>query len=843
MNNPINFHVRLINRFGLSFWLQIGLLGSLVWSIEASAWVESPSLLIFVFGGTCVATLFTGVLSPYYRWIFVLLFALVLTYLGGISLASSDTFYLRTGEIIERMGDWIGAVKGEDATTDTLPLAMFIMFTTCLIAYSTSWGLFRYGNLWASALPIGTLMVLNLTYLPDSFWIHLLAFSVFFLLMILHVTNIAQSNMVRSMGIDNIKPFRLFSYLNGLFIGILIIVIMWTFPITRSTPAPLDWAFQPLDEVFYNFQDELYRIFAAVPSQNPTSIRFFGSVLPLVRPIPVDEDAVLFSDSRHPLYWSALAYDHYTSKAWKFEDTEHQPVISDAQKLSLEEEEGPSGVSYNVEMHVSSPYLLSSGQIVDLSIDADKNFFPGSAFSVDLNDQSNIDKLPDDLKSLTSSILEMREDKEQVVSLLLDHDILVTEIRKTIPATDGAVPSSASQLVFEIDVNSSDYTMDLIKSIKTIGTVTGMDLVRKPLKSSSVFIDPISNFKDGDKYSVVAQFDYPTEEELRSSFGVYPPSVIERYLQLPNSLPSRVQGLASSLIQNKHNSYDKAVAIESYIRGLEYSLESQTIPHNVDTVDYFLFESKRGSSDYFSSSMAVMLRTQGIPTRLVLGFGPGIADMDRKGFLVRDKDSHSWPEVYFPVIGWVPFEPTPIYDTRPRGIPESPFAYSVVMPDFGDEGDHTMESGGMFDQSGETMERDDFGGPESGGEGAPPIPVRFFGTPLGLGGLVFVLILVVQFIAARQLWKYRFGDQGSDSLVFYERLRNIVRFLGFPVSKSHTAFELSKDLYPLMPGHKEEIDLITEAFAREKYGRTVTSSFERLKLILAWKRIKASFIH
>ncbi|MQF98990.1 MAG: hypothetical protein FI729_05665 [SAR202 cluster bacterium] len=838
----MNFNTELINKFGVSFWLQVGLLGSLVWSIEASGWVDSPPLFTFIFFGAILATLLTEIPSLYYRMVLVLSLGFVFTYVGGISMAESDTFVLRTQEVIERIRDWISAVKGEDATTDTLPLAMTIMFITWITAYFTSWGLFRHGNLWASIIPIGTLIVLNLTYLPDSFWVHLLAFIIFSLLLILHLTNIIQSDVVRSMGINNIRRFKLFSYLNGLMLTILMVATMLTFPITKSTPAPLEWVFQPLDRAFYGFQDELYRIFAAVPSHKPTSIRFFGSILPLVRPIPVDEDAVLFSNAKIPLYWSALAYDNYTSKAWKFEDTESKPVVSESQQLSLEDEEGVSGVSYQVEMHVDSPYVLSSGEIVDLDIDAEHNFLPGATFNIDLDDANSINELPDDLKILTSHILAIRNDKEGLASLLLDEDILVNEMRKTIAASDGVIASSEKSVVFDIDIDSPDYRVDLIKSIKNVGTIKEIDLVRKPLEGSSVFIDPSDRFGKGDKYSIVAQFNYSTEEELRNASGTYPPSITERYLQLPESLPTRVSRLALNLTENYVNNYDKAVAIESYIRTLEYSLESQSISHNVDTVDHFLFDSKQGSSDYFSSAMAIMLRTQDIPTRLVLGFGPGTADMDRKGFLVRDKDSHSWPEVYFPSIGWVPFEPTPIYETRPRGIPESPFAYSVVMPDIGEEGDNIIESGGMFDQSGESLERDDFGGPESGGEGPPPIPVRFFGTPLGLGGLAFILALFAFFVGVRQYWAHQFGNGGSDALTFYTKLRNIVTFLGFPVLESRTALELSRDLHSVMPEHREELDLITDTFVREKYGRAVSSPLERLNLVLAWKRIKASFI-
>ena len=261
---------------------------------------------------------------------------------------------------------------------------------------------------------------------------------------------------------------------------------------TKSTPDPLEWVFQPFDRAFYDFQDELYRIFAAVPSHKPTSIRFFGSILPLVRPIPVDEDAVLFSNAKIPLYWSALAYDKYTSKAWKFEDTESKPVVSESQQLSLEDEEGISGVSYQVEMHVDSPYVLSSGEVVDLDIDADHNFLPGATFNIDLDDRDSINKLPDDLKTLASRILEIRSDKEEVASLLLDQDIFVNEIKKTIAASDGVIASSEKSVVFDIDIDSTEYSTELIKSIKNVGTIKEIDLVRKPLEGSSIFIDPVS---------------------------------------------------------------------------------------------------------------------------------------------------------------------------------------------------------------------------------------------------------------------------------------------------------------------------------------------------------------
>ncbi|WP_051774997.1 transglutaminase family protein [Paenibacillus tyrfis] len=143
-----------------------------------------------------------------------------------------------------------------------------------------------------------------------------------------------------------------------------------------------------------------------------------------------------------------------------------------------------------------------------------------------------------------------------------------------------------------------------------------------------------------------------------------------RYLQLPASLPDRVRRLAEQLTAGLHTPYAKAEAIERYLREhYPYSLEgTRAAGENEDFVDRFLFEQKTGYCDHFSTAMAVLLRSAGVPTRWVKGFAPGevvsrtAADGDERYMVqVRQKHAHSWVEAYFPSVGWVPFEPTPGY--------------------------------------------------------------------------------------------------------------------------------------------------------------------------------------
>jgi hypothetical protein len=126
-----------------------------------------------------------------------------------------------------------------------------------------------------------------------------------------------------------------------------------------------------------------------------------------------------------------------------------------------------------------------------------------------------------------------------------------------------------------------------------------------------------------------------------------------------------VKSTAEQVTENRLTPYAKAVAIEQYLsQTFPYSLEKSTVPsRNEDFVSHFLFVDRTGYCDHFSTAMVVMLRSVGVPARWVKGFAPGTAgateDNGLQEVVVGNQDAHSWVEVYFPSMGWVPFEPTP----------------------------------------------------------------------------------------------------------------------------------------------------------------------------------------
>ena len=130
------------------------------------------------------------------------------------------------------------------------------------------------------------------------------------------------------------------------------------------------------------------------------------------------------------------------------------------------------------------------------------------------------------------------------------------------------------------------------------------------------------------------------------------------YLALP-PLDIRISKLAEEVTASASNNYDKAIAIERYLRTrFGYTLDLPRTSQR-DPLAHFLFERKNGHCEYFASSMAVMLRTIRIPSRIVTGFRGGEFNDLTGQYVVRASNAHSWVEAYFPGNGWVSFDPTP----------------------------------------------------------------------------------------------------------------------------------------------------------------------------------------
>jgi transglutaminase-like putative cysteine protease len=172
-------------------------------------------------------------------------------------------------------------------------------------------------------------------------------------------------------------------------------------------------------------------------------------------------------------------------------------------------------------------------------------------------------------------------------------------------------------------------------------------------------------------YEADSDIAVPSPQQLRGA-GDYLPQFALAYLQLP-ALDPRIPQLAAQISSSASNSYDKSVAVERYLKThYGYTLQLPSAPV-ADPLGNFLFERKQGHCEYFASSMAVMLRTLGIPARVVNGFRSDEFNDLTGNYVVRARNAHAWVEGYFPVYGWVTFDPTPV------GASGSPQGWGRVM--------------------------------------------------------------------------------------------------------------------------------------------------------------------
>jgi protein-glutamine gamma-glutamyltransferase len=162
---------------------------------------------------------------------------------------------------------------------------------------------------------------------------------------------------------------------------------------------------------------------------------------------------------------------------------------------------------------------------------------------------------------------------------------------------------------------------------------------------------------DGVRYDVYSFLDEEASPDPEASPTVAGPAVTA-CLKLP-PLDPRIGVLAREMSAGGISAYNRAKAVE---RGLQtnyaYTLE---LPQNQssDPLAQFLFTRRKGHCEYFASSMAVMLRTIGIPSRLVTGFQSGAFNPLTELYVVRTSDAHSWVEAWLPGRGWTTFDPTP----------------------------------------------------------------------------------------------------------------------------------------------------------------------------------------
>ncbi len=335
------------------------------------------------------------------------------------------------------------------------------------------------------------------------------------------------------------------------------------------------------------------------------------------------------------------------------------------------------------------------------------------------------------------------------------------------------------------------------------------------------------------KYTVTSYVSVADKAALRRASNTYPDYIRQKYLQLPSTLPQRVRDLAHKVAGDQTDPYNKAEVVESYLRTTyRYAPVVRAPPPGRDPVDFFLFDLKEDFCEYFASAMVVMLRELGVPARVVEGYTAGTLDPATGKFVVKELDAHAWVEVYFPLYGWIEFEPTPSQAPIFRVDSE---AIGGGSP--GGDSD-PLGDGSAIDRGDRDLQNDN--APDEGqgfGSGVVQAVQNF--DPRPLAALIGALLLLLLLAFARFQLRFR-GQPSVDSA--WGKARLLASYAGFAADPSQTAYEYATMLGEAVPDAKSPIQDIAEARVHDRYTPAGATEEDVERAVSGWRRLARTLV-
>jgi len=371
-------------------------------------------------------------------------------------------------------------------------------------------------------------------------------------------------------------------------------------------------------------------------------------------------------------------------------------------------------------------------------------------------------------------------------------------------------------------------------------------------------IRPKSALQEGNSYSVLSYISTASADSLRRAAQTVNEPWLAPYKRLDGNIAPRTRTeLLPKIIQGQITNYDKAKAIEQWLRtNITYNEAITSPPYGRDLVDWVIFEEKEAYCTYYATAMVVMLRSIGIPARLAAGFSQGVWDNASQSYFVRERDAHTWVEAYFAGAGWVEFEPTAAQqqigraDTRNFGTTptktNTPTPIPTAVPPTPTPGVQPQNPNEPTQIPPSTTPA----GSPTPSATPPTIPPPDnrpspFGPILRVVLIASAVIGAIFFFFVGMLWWFEY--RGLDKLTpvgrAYARLGIYARLLRIFHPESATPLERGRKLTKEIPDQSKAVAAITDMYIYERYAPPHTPTpQEEVRANRAWQAARSALI-
>ena len=790
-------------------WVAAGLLLLnmiiVVWSVEAADWAPSPSLVLVMI----LAVLTAIPLTRIRLWTAAVLPVGLLIGIGVIIwqmvVAAPDELQVATaGELFERLGLWLLAARNEGISVDPLPFAVGLMMAAWLSGYLAGWVFFRYRNFWG-VFALGALgLMSNLTFLPDTASIYLAIYIFTGLLLVGWVQSMRSRQRWDAEGRVYDGHLGILTVSDTSVVAIIALVIAFLLPVGGQW-GPANSFYSLTRAPLVSWEEDFNRLFAGLPARRPLPYRIWGDTMAFQGTINPTDTPVLQVNSPVPMYWKARSYATYTHEGWLSDGT----VLREPGWQPKHSTPNPQQERFNVTFEVIPNYdsrsLFAGGQVIGANRDVRVETFDSPSYVIDPHLESETDLLPSALQLAVEGL----------------RDAVSADAFAAAETVAGALPTS-----FVLESVERDASGSVVNAV--IGEIIPSEPDVLAVRAAGGAAEA------GDPYQLTTAVSSAEPEQLRTAGEEYAPWLWARYTQLPPDMPPRVEELARSITGAQDNPYDKAVAIEQYLKSnYTYNLAIDPPPFGSDGVDHFLFESGQGYSEYFGSAMTVLMRSLGVPSRMTTGYTTGNLTDSSHIYVVTDRHSHGWTEVFFPGYGWIPFEPTPGREIPVAIPPEEQARRAAPTGDTADALDLLCEIEEECEDFEDGLEDADLLGGNPVGEGWTTTARGLI--PWIAGSLAGVVALA---LLAWAVWRWLFAPP-RDVPGAYRRLRRLGRLASLPLREHQTPHQWAGTLATALPEQAQDIGRIVNAYVRHTYaGRELLAADADPDVAEAWKTVR-----